>query len=202
MVKTFPFIFFILMFCFSRAQDSDLPWIYVKEIDGVSIYHRYPKNSELKELKLITTARTNAKNVVYTLTNIDSLPQWGYLCIEASMVRFINKNEIYYYFVSGVPWPLSDRDIVIHMKVTQDSTGIITINSKNFKGLVPEKNDLVRIKNMKAKWVLTPLNNEFINIEYYISMDPGGLIPKWMVNFGMTQGPVNTMNSLKEIVER
>ena len=42
---------------------------------------------------------------------------------------------------------------------------------------------MVRIQNMKGRWLLTPIANDKSNIkiEYEMDLDPGGNIPKWLV---------------------
>ncbi len=98
---------------------------------------------------------------------------------------------------------MNNRDLVIHMKVVQDSTtGIITINTQNFDGLVAKKNDYVRIKKMTGKWVLTPLKNGLVKMEYYILLNPSGNIPVWISNKAMGHFPIKSVIALKKIVEK
>ncbi|MFC2086328.1 START domain-containing protein, partial [Bacteroidota bacterium] len=167
------------------------------------IYHRISENSALKELKLSTIIKSTLTATVSTITNIDSFPKWAYLCVETSVVRVVSEVEFYYYYVSDTPWPMTDRDIVIHMNISQDSTsGIVTIDTEKYNGFIAERKKYIRIKSMKGKWVLTPLKNGLIQLEYYISMDPGGIIPAFLVNYGMIIGPINSIASLVERVEK
>ena len=38
-------------------------------------------------------------------------------------------------------------------------------------------------------------------MEYYMKVNPGGLLPAWLVNLAVTKGPMDTMESLFELVE-
>lgn len=186
----------------SIAQEKTEPWIFLKEFDEISIYYRIPEDSALKELKLSTRSETTLSAIVSTIKNIESFPKWAYLCVETSLVKVVSEVELYYYYLSDIPWPITDRDIVIHMNVSQDSiSGIVTIDTKNTNRLVAEKENYVRVKKMTGKWVLTPLNNGLVQIEYYVSLNPGGNVPIWFINYTMSYGPVNTITALKKIVE-
>jgi ribosome-associated toxin RatA of RatAB toxin-antitoxin module len=60
---------------------------------------------------------------------------------------------------------------------------------------------LVRIKNMTGKWQLTPVENNKVKVVYEMNIDPGGKIPKWLVNAMLVDIPFNTLQKLRSIVK-
>lgn len=198
-------VLFLLIFLVETnvlAQKDKEQWIFLKESNEISIYYRTPENSAIKELKLSTISKTTPSAIVSVISDIDLMPQWAYVCVETNLIKLVSQDEWYYYYISDAPWPLMDRDMVIHVKVSQDSTSrVVTINTENCNGLVAEKDDYIRIKKLIGKWVLTPLIDGLVQIELYISMDPGGIIPTWIINSAMSYGPIKTITSLKEILE-
>jgi hypothetical protein len=48
---------------------------------------------------------------------------------------------------------------------------------------------------------VTPLKDGSVDIDYHSKVDPSGNIPMWIVNLGLTVGPVKTMESFANFVE-
>jgi hypothetical protein len=87
---------------------------------------------------------------------------------------------------------------VAHLKVNQDPhTKVVTIDGPVVANYVPEKKDIVRVKNSFGKWVLTPQKNG-VRIEYTLETDPGGSLPAWLVNLFVAKGPHETFVKLKK----
>lgn len=68
--------------------------------------------------------------------------------------------------------------------------------------LLEEKEDLVRISNFKAIWIITPIDTQQLLIDYQVVSEPGGLIPDWLVNLAIAKRPYETMISLKRLMEK
>jgi len=184
------------------AQEKTGEWIFYKESDGISVYYKTNENSHIKEMKLITTVKATVKTVSSFITNVDSLKNWGYGCVQSDLLKKMGNKELYYYYAVDVPWPFEDRDVVINMKISHDSiSGITTIRSKNADGYLPEKPDRTRIKHVRAQWVLTPLEKNLMQIDFSISTDLGADFPDWIVNHALSYSPTKSMLALKQKVE-
>ena len=57
-----------------------------------------------------------------------------------------------------------------------------------------------RVPLLKSTWTLIPLKEGKVDITYHLRVDPGGIIPAWLVNLTLTIGPYNTMLRLKKEV--
>jgi hypothetical protein len=102
-----------------------------------------------------------------------------------------------------MPWPVSDRDEVIHMRVRTDSLPLfITINGNGEPNLVPTIPGRVRVTHYKASWRVTMPNPHSIQIIYFLEFDPGGSIPAWVANSFAEKGPYETFNSLAEQLKK
>jgi hypothetical protein len=98
-----------------------------------------------------------------------------------------------------MPWPLSNRDFVAHIRVSQDKvTKVITVDAPAVPGMVAPKEGIVRISHSKGLWTLKPLSPEKISIVYTLQVDPGGDIPAWVVNMFSAQGPLQSFRKMKE----
>lgn len=186
----------------SFAQQKEEKWIFFKESNDISVYSRPNEKSTIKELKLTTTVNSSVQTVESVITNVDMLQTWGYGCMESKLLKWVGTKELYYYYVADIPWPISDRDVVIHMIISHDSiSGITKINAMNYNGIIPEIEDRTRVQYVRAHWQLTPLKKDLMKLDFTISSDLGANFPDWLLNYAMSYSPIKSMIALKEIVK-
>lgn len=194
---------FLLLFSFSllpslHAQKSD-GWIFKNEKSGVKVYYR--KTSGIYELKLITSIKSSLSGMVALLTQVDRYPKWGYKVVEAKELARQSETDQIYYSKLDFPWPMEDRDIVMHNTLVQDPvTRRITSVSEAAPDYIPEKEEVVRIRTAKTVWNIVPGAGGWLYVEYYINSDPGGNIPDWLVNMALDVGPREVIGNIRSFV--
>jgi hypothetical protein len=189
-----------LLLSFSlRAQPKD-GWALKNEKEGVKVY--YKNSSNIQEIKLITSINSSMSGMVQLFSEVDLYPKWGYKIIEARLLHRVSPTEMYYYSKIDFPWPMSDRDIIMHSKMTQDpvSKKIVAI-SVAMPDYLPVNKDVVRIRNANTNWTIFPGTNGWLYSEYYIHSDPGGSIPTWLINLAIDVGPRETIKSIRNILK-
>ena len=182
------------------AQSGD-GWVFKNEKDGIKVY--YKKTSDVHEIKMVTSMKATLPGIVQLLSEVENYPKWGYKLTEAKLLKRVNDKEYYYYSKLDFPWPLSDRDIVVVTKLEQDSlTRRVTSTSYSKPAYLPENKDVVRIKTTTTKWTVIPGAGGWQYIEYYIYSDPGGNIPDWLVNMAIDVGPLETLGSMRDMLQQ
>ena len=149
---TFLFIIlFSVVFNFQAiAQDG---WKRIKDSQGIIVYKRDSKNSDNKEIKLITTVKSTLAGLVAVLRDISSYPEWIYATEKAYVIKKPSESECYYYLQTDSPWPAKDRDIVIKSTIKQLSpAGIIVAKSVCVSGYVAKKENIIRITHYNVLW--------------------------------------------------
>lgn len=195
-----PLVLFLLLLipAFAFSQNSD-GWIFKNEKNGIKVYYR--KTSDVYELKLITSIQSSISGLVSLLSDVERYPQWGYKITEAEFIRKHSETEAVYRSRFDFPWPLDDRDIVMHNKVQQDPvSGKVTATSTATPGLAPEKSDAVRIKDAKTVWTIYPGTGGWLYVEYYVYSNPGGNLPDWLVNMALDVGTRETIQHIRQHV--
>ena len=121
----------------------------------------------------------------------------------SSLIKQVSQNELYYYAEVALPWPASNRDFVAHLIRTENvQTGAITIDGPAVAGLMPEKKGIVRINNSVGKWIITPLDNNHVRVEYALHVDPAGSLPSWLVNMFSGETPMQIFENLRQELKR
>ncbi len=189
---------YILAFTTSDLFSQENPWRFVKETNGIKVYFRSIENSNLNEVRIQTTFTSNLSAIVEGLKDVKAYAQWVYKAANSYTVKEFSDFEMEYYNRIDFPFPLDDRDIVIHSIIQQDpQTKVVTSISYAKPLVLPENKNMVRIKNFNSKWTFTPKNNIIYGV-YTFSSDPGGNIPAWLVNLSLDEGPIKTIKAFKK----
>lgn len=194
-------VFFLLLLTgFTNAQPpEDMGWELKRDKGGIQVFMREVQDSKIKELKFTTEIEASLNAIGAILTDVEGFDNWVYASVTSETIKKISDTEVYYYTEIDFPWPLSNRDLVLHSVFWQDEkTHAIHSNTTSVHWMEPEKEDIVRITKAELRWSFTPIGNGKIRIDYYLNSDPGGNIPAWMVNFAADQGPLQTMIKFKE----
>lgn len=197
------FLTFILLFIGFNPVVAQDKWSLSVNREGIQVYTRPIENSKIKAIKVVTNLQAASSQVVAAILDIQTCNEWVYHSTENVLIKQISPLELIYYSRVDVPWPVEDRDYVVHIEVEQDpGTKVITVNSPCIPGYVAEKKDIVRISHTVGKWTITPLGKNQVRAEYMLEVDPMGNIPAWLTNLFATKGPLETFRNLKVHVQK
>lgn len=187
--------------CFTSFNSPQPDWQLKKSSDGIEVYTRDAENSDFKELKSVGHLKTSMTSIIALIYDWESYPQWVYKCGKSSTLKKISETELLHYQTLIAPWPATDRDFIVNIKIQQDvKTKIVLIKSYAIPDYIPPVFDNIRIKEFTASWTLTPEKDGSIELVYQLLVNPGGYVPAWIVNMAMIDGPLETMLNMKEWV--
>lgn len=183
--------------CSIPAQ-AQKDWSLRSNKEGIKVFTRTEAASGLKEIKVQCAVQATLSQMVALVMDVNAGADWVYATRSSTLLKRVSASELYYYSEVEMPWPLTNRDFISHLMVSQDAaTKTVTINGPTVPGYVAEKEDIIRVQHSAGKWVLTPLAGQQVHIDYTLLVDPGGSIPTWLVNLFATKGPTETFRKLK-----
>ena len=187
---------FVLIFAhFGHAQESE--WQLKRKTKQLKVYTRNIAETGIKELKITTQFETSLNSITALLSDVPANTDWVYSSKVAKITEQVSPGEMYYYSVSDFPWPLQDRDLIVHSIIEQDPVSkVMTSISYSAEEKYPLQKGIVRVTVFDSKWIFTPLPNGKIDIEYTVKTDPGGNIPVFLTNNEVEQ--TITVNIYKE----
>ncbi len=195
----------IILFIFSlpniiSAQSS--PWELTTSKNDIEVFTRTNSDCKIKEIRIQTLIKTNLDNLFTVLQDVAEYPSWVYKGAHSKLLERLDENTFYYYTASNFPFPFSDRDLVVLSKKWYDeNTATWHSFSKAQPDYLPEEGGMVRIQAFESRWKIKDLGNGTVQIDYEATTDPGGMLPAWIINLGITTGPTKTMTALKEKLE-
>ena len=108
-----------------------------------------------------------------------------------------NKYERITYGAFDLPWPISDRDYVYHVKASKQGENVyIAIKSATHSDAPGTVGVRAHLNN--SNYVLEPLGDNKTKVTVEIHTDPKGLLPSWLVNLIQKSWPVKTLNGIRK----
>jgi hypothetical protein len=167
------------------------------------VYQRDAKNSGFKSIKVECTVQGSFDKLVAIINNVGRYKEWVYNNKTTSLLKRVNAYEFYYYTEAYLPWPLDNRDAVMHTRITRDSLNrFLKINSVAVPNYLPQKSGKVRISRSDINWYVTRSSSNSIRIVYTFETDPGGNVPAWLVNNFADKGPYESFKKLGELLKK
>lgn len=192
----------ILFSLFLTFQLDGQSWEFIKERDGIKVYTRKEPGTALKAFKAVMVIHSTMEMIATVVGNVKNFDWWDDDIRELRVIQHKENVMTQYYLVYDVPWPLQDRDLCADARLTIDSvSGKKVIYATPLLGVIPERPDMIRIKNYWQRWTVEPLPDGMKRLTLEGFVDPGGIVPAWLYNMVITDTPLNLMREVKKRVE-
>jgi len=180
----------------ASAQDN---WSLKNEKNGIKVYNASTDSSKFKLIKVDCIVEGTIGKLVGIMEDIPHHKTWVYATKKSSLIKRIGPGDMIYYAETALPWPMNNRDAVIHMTLTRDTVkNTLTIATTGKPGLIAENKGLVRVPYLQGTYHVEAITPDKLHIVYTLRVDPGGNTPAWLVNMFSSKGPFETFQSLAE----
>lgn len=196
-------LFIVLSCLFMNQALCQYNWKPEKDKNGIKVFLSDVAGSSFKAVKVECTLTGTYAKLIAILTNVSGLKSWIYHNKNSYLLKQNNPLDFVYYSETSMPWPLSNRDVILHLKINTDSLpGFLSIKGYNEPHFFPLIPGIVRVPHYKATWTVTMPTTHTIQISYILEIDPGGSIPGWLANSFADKGPYGTFSNLAELLKK
>jgi hypothetical protein len=172
-------------------------WSMVKNNEWIQVFESNMDQSNFKKVKVECTIDGTFDKLVEVLNNVENHKTWIYKTKHSYIIKRISESEYYYYTETALPWPLQNRDAVVHIKFFRDSQNrFLKIAAVGVPDYLPTVNGKVRVPRSANSWVVTSPEPNKLKIAYVFEADPGGSLPAWLVNALVDKGPFESFRKL------
>ena len=185
----------------SFATDLTTGWKKISSKDGIKVYTKSTKDSPIQYLRAKGIVSASVTNITAILRNVEHSKEWVPNLVERSYVQNISDTEAILYDVTDMPWPVSNREMILHhtLTVSEDKKWLML----NFKSVdhpnAKHNDDFVRAKVEFGLIKFRPIEDgERTELEMIILVDPMGAIPTWVVNLMQVSIPYDMIMALNE----
>lgn len=179
---------------------ADGGWRFVKEKDGFKVYSRRMPGSDILGFKIEGHIDAPVLDIMATLRDIKYAHEWQPDLIEKTSIKNVSDLEAITYSRVDMPWPLDDRDYVIHNKLlVHKKRQLLFVISKTieYKGF-GKVEKAVRAHIGYSNIGLRPVGAKKTYVEWTLFASPKGNIPDWLVNFYQRSFPISFFKLLSE----
>lgn len=189
---------FVLLFIFTQIK-VQAQWELSLDRDSIQVYNK-PNSDGYSFYKAKGYIHADVNDVFRFLTNIERFPEWVTNCADTKVLEREGE-EIVYFALYEMPWPVSDRYSLTHLTINEKSDTLIRLQSNPTTKVEFEYEDGLRITRFNEKVHLTRIKDKLTYVEMYGAYDPGGAIPSWLTDKFLKYGPMDAILTIKERVE-
>jgi len=196
-------IIFIILLTASHSAAEETWQLYYDKKD-IKAFKRQKNGSSFLETKGTTIINSRIEVISKILDDIAAYPEWMADCIDARLLE-TDENQRFLYVAQDVPWPVADRDVVIHAQIEdkwEQGKQTITLQSiADYPGVTLVK-DRIRMDKMTGKWELEYIDREHTRVTYTVFSEPGGIIPAAIANTSVKNVASVSLVGLKRMVKK
>ena len=191
----------LLLFGLAAPAHAD-EWKEVLEDDGITVYARQNAGNNMPTFRGEGIIPGSILDILAVFKDGKNHTRWMHACKESTIIERYSELEALVYNRTEAPWPVSDRDVVVHAKLDFDMQKREAWN--HFESvstpLKPEVKGVVRMPHLEGFYHLLFIDPENTAIVYQVNADPGGLIPDWLARLATKRLPLQTIRALRDRV--
>lgn len=167
---------------------------------GIKVWTSQAADNPMAQYRAETLFNTSLENAAGLILDTEYSAKW---IPNIGSIKMIERNDatgaFIAYMVIKMPFPLSDRDLVIKGDILKDKDGRIIIKNNAVKDTrIPEKQGLVRIHHYEGDWIFQKISDQQVKVSTRGFADPGGAVPKGIVNSFVQQQPYQMFQKMKQ----
>lgn len=182
----------------ANAQES-LKWVLRKDQDSIRVFVADDPAVAIKQIRAEFTLRAKPEELISELLRADLYREWQYNTVKSEILETISPTELVYYCEISAPWPVDNRDVIVHLKVDRPAGAkTFAVRTYCLPDARPERDGVVRVPVSRGDWNVRQVGPEMLKVDFRIQIDPGGSVPAWLVNLTLAQAPFQSFSALRK----
>ncbi|MBF0569749.1 MAG: hypothetical protein HQL18_03140 [Candidatus Omnitrophica bacterium] len=196
----------ILLCCGTAASAQgpapvEHPWMLEVNKYGVSVATRRVDKSSILEYRSHVIVDAPLAEVIPFFEDAKSMPLWFHSCRLARLVEDVGPQDKIIYMTIYLSWPVSPRDVVARVvKSGSLESGEVRYMFSALPDRLPADKRFIRMTYLKSLWTFTAMPDGRTEVYFQQHSDPGGFIPKFVVNELVVSIPFQTLQGLRKFV--
>ena len=182
------------------AMSEETSWQLQQQDDDIHIYTRQVDGSPYNAIKASVQINAPITRVAELIGDGNGCAKWRTKCKSSEVIESVSEHERYVYAVLDLPWPATDRDIVLHSKTEIDpESRTATVSLLSDSSRYPP-GDYVRAET-KGQFLIRVISETQVEFTYTMHTDLGGSLPVSRVNAGLADGTFEDLSKLRKLAE-
>ena len=189
----------------SAAQAKE--WKVVTKEEGIVVSERSEPGRDLPSFKGTGLVNASMYEILAILRDGPRRKEWMSKSGKTLVLTRKSIFEAVSYQQTIAPFPVSDREVIMHTQVylrEEPKEIIATFNGVKWSKPIPgvDRDDFVWMPYLKGYWRLTPKDEGQTEVTYMVNTDPGGMLPNMLIRRITHYLPLWTLMGLRNQVKR
>ncbi|MDC0662576.1 START domain-containing protein [Marinobacter sp. SS21] len=186
----------------SLPDEASPDWSLSKHTDDIRVYTLAQPDSNFRAFKAVALLDVPIENLMAVMIDPTSCVAWVHGCTESYGFGEGSFHDRYAYSVNDMPWPVTDRDYVLHI-VTEGSeaTGEVQMNLNAVPDLREAFESYVRVDRSDTLYRFIPAGAQ-TRMVWIQHTDPNGALPGWLVNSLLVDIPIKSLQNLEKVAQQ
>lgn len=178
-------------------------WEVARDDEDLKVFAREKKGG-VQEMKAVGVINAPPERVWQAIRDYDSyVKTMPYMEVSKVLAREDGDKVTWLYSVINAPF-VDRRDYVIRIldeSKWQDGEGYFKVSWRAANERAPKKPDnVVRVQINDGHWLLEPIEGgKKTRATYYLFTDPGGSVPRWLVNKGNGSAVPDVFEAVRKV---
>ena len=181
-------------------------WEKIRETDdGIATFRKEVPGTRVVAFRGEAIIDAPIARVAGVLEDVKREKEWMADLVESSEIEKTSESDRWEYNRTSTPWPLRDRDFVMHTLITFEKSPVPTLTIQMNSAVNPKMpviDGVVRGELVDSKFVLKAIAPGKTWFSCEVLADPKGDIPKWVVNLFQKGWPRDTIEGLRTQVAK
>ena len=183
------------------AYATGTPWALEQDEGRIQIHTRDVAGSPFLEVKATALINAPIAHVAAVMGDGEGCSAWRAMCKSSELLGTTSDTERTVYMVLDLPWPISDRDMVIHSVVDIDlEAQTVTVEMQSASEKHQAQNYVRAITN--GQYQIKALDEEQVVLTYIMHTDLGGDLSADLVNPRVTASTYEDIKRLQALAEK
>jgi hypothetical protein len=160
------------------AMCEEALWELLQQDKDINIYSRPVDGSSYNEVKATVLINASLTHVSTLLGDGNGCAKWRTKCKSSEVIKPVSEHERYLYMVLDLPWPATDRDVVLHSTTTIDAQA-----------------------KTSGQIVIRAAGDKQVEFTYIMHTELGGSLPVGLVNSELADGAFADLSLLRQLAE-
>lgn len=182
----------------SNSSD-DGKWRRDRYYKGFKIYTREEAGSDILGIKAEGHLDANIVDLLATLRDVKASNDWTPNQIIKETIENISDIEAVTGSVTDMPWPLLDRALILNnlLKLDKERKLLFVLSNSVEHPRAPKYEDTILAHVGYSNVGFRPISKNKTYVEMTVFVNPGGSIPRFLINFYQKKFPVKFLKQLE-----
>jgi hypothetical protein len=173
-------------------------WTVIESNEGITVSRREQPGADMPAFRGQGSLQGNVLQMLALMMDLSATPRWACGIDEARAIGPRDERTDYVYLYSDVPWPIRDRDMVVRRDIfVEEQAKQFRIELHCDPDRAPPRDGVVRVRNCDSTFRLKRMDLDHTDLDYVMTLDPAGHLPKWSGSWIAKHVPFRTLRSIE-----